>query len=220
MELPSERVSPPSEQMSREGDIPSSLPEEILCMIFGYVSCYMSVAGSVCRKWKRLQTEFETKPFLLLAYIYKDEVSWLKEQWSLPDKVADLSASSVEKMVDSIMEESNPNTLRWMIETFYGKRALFIRAVEKRNYNVLNWMKEQGMIDSEDYLTDLIETFRPLTPTKFYMGPACCGKEQKEILSWYVFSKLPFDGKKVLACFNNGATFKSYSTPHWKLKLN
>ncbi|SPN78925.1 F-box domain-containing protein [Brazilian cedratvirus IHUMI] len=201
-------------------DINNILPEEVLCIIFDYVSCYMSVTGSVCREWQRISCEFEKKPFLLLAYIYKDEVPWLKKQWSLPEKVGKLSSSTREKMVDSVMQEANPNTLVWLVEGLCDKRELFNKAAQKKNYRVLNWMKAGGLIDSEEYLDDLIETFRPFPLAKFYMGQACCTKEEKELLFWYVSSKLPLNKKKVLACFNQYAVFELYNRPHWKLSLD
>ncbi|SHO33557.1 F-box domain [Cedratvirus A11] len=210
-----------------EGITLEDLPEEILHNIFGYVSCYKHVAGGVCRKWHRIFSEFPDKKLLLLAYAYKDNFTWLKEQWSLPDNIGGLykkmgfSSSGMDKVVESIIEEGNPDTVAWMFENkdiSCDQRTIFIKAVEKKSYRVLNWMKDKGLIDSEEYLSDLIQALQPGIRCKFYMGAVCGTKENKEMLSWYVYSKLPCNKEEVLMCFSEKSTYCLYTDPHWTLK--
>ncbi|SPN79829.1 F-box domain-containing protein [Cedratvirus Zaza IHUMI] len=207
------------------------LPEEILCIIFSYVSCYTYVTGSVCRKWQRLCSEFRSKPFLLLAYVYKDDLDWFKKEYSLPENIKDLyirerfSYSSMENIIDSIIEEGSPDTLTWMLENrdmhliegnspiYSTRRILFNKAMEKKNYKVLNWMKEQGMIDSDEYFDDLMRTISVVSTYSVYIcAMLYMSHGDKQMLSWYLSSKLPCDECILRVIFKNKEKERKFLT--------
>nr|WIL03567.1 DNA-directed RNA polymerase subunit [Cedratvirus plubellavi] len=182
------------------------LPEEVLCIIFSYLSAYMFVARGVCRKWHRIYSDFPDKTLLLLlAYIYKDNAIALKEEYELPGKIGGLykrkgfSYLGVEKLIQAIIAEGNPQTLTWMLkngELHCSKRILFSKAVKSKNYKVLNWMKDQGMINSGKYFRDLLQAYSPMASLEFCVrNYAKFG--DKQMLSWYLCSSLPRDPSDV-----------------------
>lgn len=182
-------------------DINNILPEEVLCAIFEHVSPYMLIARGVCKRWNRIYLDFTGKEFLLLAYIYKDNVVWLKEEYFLPENIGALykrpgfSASGMEKLVSSVVEEGNPDTLIWMLnnkDIACDKRELFRKAVEKKNYKVLNWMKKQGLIDSTRRFADLLQTVLPKAQV-YSCARVYLKKGDKNVLRWYLASGLPYD---------------------------
>lgn len=177
------------------------LPEEVLCMIFGYVSTQMFVIRSVCKDWNRIYHDFKKTKFLLLAYVYKDDDTWVKNKYHLPENIGAMykkpgfSVSGMEKVVDAIIEEGKPQTITWMLENkdiSCNHVILFRKATQRKNYKVLNWMKDQGLINDEEFFRHLLRTVLPKADIyscmKVYQR-----KGDRKLLDWYLSSGLPYN---------------------------
>ena len=185
------------------------LPEEIVFMIFGHVSSYMFEIRGVCKDWNRIYQDFKKTKFLLLAYVYKDDNTWIKNKYHLPDNIGAMykkpgfSVSGMEKVVDAIVEEGKPDTIKWMLENkgiSCNKSTLYRKAIKRRNYKVLDWMKEQGLIDDEEFFRYLLRTVLPKADIyscmKMYLK-----KVDRRLLHWYLSSGLPHDKQDLQVVF-------------------